>query len=139
LQAVSGAEASGLSATSIGLTVSSAGKVSFTSSTFQSAYESNPTAVEKLVSNIYTTLNDITNGALGSADSSTGGTIGAQTTALNSDVASITSQIATITKDNNEALQILVKEYSIAEAAAQTASITETYLGLIINTSSGSS
>ena len=65
LTAVSGAEASGISANSIGLTVSSAGTISFTSATFQSAYESNPKAVQKLVGDIYTTLTDITIGALG--------------------------------------------------------------------------
>jgi flagellar hook-associated protein 2 len=139
LQAVSGAEASGLSANSIGLKVSSAGTVSFTSATFQSAYESNPTAVGKLVGTIYSTLKSITTGALGSANNSTGGTLGAQISNLNSEVTSITSQVAAITKANNQALQILVSEYSAAEAAAQNASITETYLGLFLNSSSGSS
>jgi flagellar hook-associated protein 2 len=139
LQAVSGAEASGLSANSIGFTVSSAGTISFTSSTFESAYKSNPTAVEKLVSSIYTTLKNITTGALGSSDNSSGGSIGTQITALDSDVTSINSQIATITKDNNVALQILVKEYSVAESAANNASITEEYLSLITNSSSSSS
>jgi flagellar hook-associated protein 2 len=139
LQAVSGAEASGLSANSIGLTVSSAGTISFTSATFQSAYKSNPTAVDKLVSSIYTTLKGITTGALGTANSSTGGTLGAQTTALESTITSINSQIANITKDNNDALQILVKEYSIAESTANNASITEQYLSLITNASSSSS
>jgi flagellar hook-associated protein 2 len=139
LTAVSGAEASGISANSIGLTVSSAGTVSFTSSTFQTAYASNPTAVTKLVSSIYATLKDITTGALGSSDNSTGGTIGAQTTALNSTITSITAQVAQITKDNNQALQILVSEYSTAEATAQNASITETYLGLILGSSSSTS
>jgi flagellar hook-associated protein 2 len=139
LQAVSGAEASGLSANSIGLTVSSAGTISFTSATFQSAYKSNPTAVDKLLSSIYTTLKDITTGALGGTNSSTGGTLGAQTTALESTITSINSQIATITKDNNDALQILVKEYSVAESTANNASITEQYLSLITNASSSSS
>jgi flagellar hook-associated protein 2 len=139
LQAVSGAEASGLSANSIGLKVSSAGTISFTNSTFQSAYASNPTAVDKLVTNIYTTLKNITTGALGSANSSSGGTLGTQVTSLNSDITGITSQVAAITKANNEALQILVSEYSAAESAAQNASITETYLGLFLNSSSGSS
>jgi flagellar hook-associated protein 2 len=139
LTAVSGAQASGISANSIGLTVSSAGTVSFSSTTFESAFASNPTAVQKLVSDIFKTLKEVTAGALGSADSSIGGTIGAQTAALNSDVTSITTQVAQITKNNNEALQILVSEYSTAEAAAQSAQITETFLSLITNTSSSSS
>ncbi len=139
LTAVSGAQASGLSANSIGLTVSSAGTVSFNSTTFQSAFASKPTAVEKLVSDIYKTLKSVTTGALGSADNPAGGTISAQTTALNSDVTSITTQVAQITKNNNEALQILISEYSTAEATAQNAQITETFLGLITNTSSSSS
>jgi flagellar hook-associated protein 2 len=139
LQAVSGAEASGFSAASIGLSVSSAGKISFTSSTFQSAYNSNPTGVEKLVSSIYTTLNAITTGALGSADNSSGGTIAAQTTALDADVTSITSQVALITTDNNDALQILISEYATAETTAENATISEDYLSLITNASSSSS
>jgi flagellar hook-associated protein 2 len=139
LQAVSGAEASGLSANSIGFKVSSAGTVSFTSGTFQTAYQSNPTAVTKLVSNIYTTLKNITTGALGSANSSGGGGLGAQITNLNSEVSSITSQVAAITKANTQALQILISEYTVAEAAAQNASITQTYLGIFLNSSSGSS
>jgi flagellar hook-associated protein 2 len=139
LSAVSGAFASGISANSIGLTVSSAGVVAFAGSTFDTAYAKNPTAVGKLVSNIYTTLKDITSGALGSANSSTGGTLGAQTTALNADIASVTSQVATITKNNNQALQILVAEYATAESTAQNASITEDYLSLITNASSSGS
>jgi flagellar hook-associated protein 2 len=139
LQAVSGAEASGLSADSIGFSVSSAGTISFTSSTFESAYKSNPTAVEKLVSSIYTTLSEITTGALGSTDNSSGGALGTQITSLDSTITSINSQIATITKDNNVALQILVKEYAVAESAANNASITEQYLSLITNASSSSS
>jgi flagellar hook-associated protein 2 len=139
LQAVSGAEASGLSATGIGLSVSSAGTISFTSSTFQTAYNSNPTGVEKLISAIYTTLKDITNGALGSSDSSTGGTIAAQTSALTADTTSITAQVAQITKDNNDALNILVTEYSTAESTAENATITEDYLSLITNPSSSGS
>ena len=139
LSAVSGAYASGISANSIGLTVSSAGAISFSGSTFDTAYASNPTAVDKLVTDIYTTLKGITSGALGSAHSTTGGTLGAQTTALNADIAGITSQVASITKANNQALQLLVSEYATAEATAQNASITEDYLGLITNASSSGS
>ena len=139
LSAVSGAYASGISANSIGLTISSAGAISFSGSTFDTAYASNPAAVGKLVADIYTTLKAVTNGALGSANSTTGGTLGAQTTALNADIAAVTSQVASITKDNNQALQILVKEYATAESTAQNASITEDYLSLITNASSSGS
>jgi hypothetical protein len=47
--------------------------------------------------------------------------------------------VARITKDNNDALNILVSEYSTAEATAQSASITEDYLSLITGSSSSSS
>ncbi|WP_419759408.1 flagellar filament capping protein FliD [Acidisoma sp.] len=139
LTAVSGAYASGVSANSIGLTISSAGAVTFSGSTFNTAYAKNPAAVDKLVANIYATLKGITNGALGSANSTTGGALGAQTSALNADIASVTSEVARITKDNNQALQILVAEYARAESTAQNASITEDYLGLITNPSSSGS
>jgi flagellar hook-associated protein 2 len=137
--AISGAAASGISANEIGLTVSSAGAISFTASTFATAYASNPTAVQALVTQIYKTLDTVTTGALGSADSTTGGTIAAQTTSLSSQVSSINSQIALISKENNNQLQILVEEYSIAEAAATSAQTTQAYLSIFTSTGSGTS
>jgi flagellar hook-associated protein 2 len=137
--AVSGAAASGLSSNDIGLTVSSAGAVSFDTSTFDTAYAKNPTAVEALVTQIYKTLDTVTTGALGSSDSKSGGTIAAQTTALSNQVSSINSQIGLITKDNNAQLQILVEEYSIAEAAATSAQTTQAYLSIFTNSGSSTS
>jgi flagellar hook-associated protein 2 len=138
LSAVSGVAASGLSAASIGLTVSAAGKVSFSSSTFNAALSKNPTGVQALVGKIYSTLNTISTGAIGTSGSSGSsannsaktGTIGAQTTSLNSAITSINAQIATITKENNAQLNILIAQYSAAEAESTSAQITQSYLNI---------
>ncbi len=139
LTAVSGAAASGMTSNSIGLTVSSAGAVSFSSSTFAAAYASNPTGVQNLVTQIYKSLSGVTTGALGSANSTSGGTIGAQTSSLQSEVSSITSQVTQITKQNDDQLQILVNEYSTAEAASTSAQVTQAYLSIFDSTTSSSS
>jgi flagellar hook-associated protein 2 len=137
LTSVSGAAASGVTSNTIGLSVSSTGSVSFNSATFAAAYAKNPTAVTTLINQIYKNLSTVTTGALGS--SGTNGSINAQTTALNDDVTSINSQIASITTSNNDQLQILVQEYTAAETESTSASITESYLSIFNSTTSGSS
>jgi flagellar hook-associated protein 2 len=137
LTSVSGAAASGVTSNTIGLSVSSTGSVSFNSATFAAAYAKNPTAVTTLINQIYKSLSTVTTGALGS--SGTNGSINAQTTGLNDDVTSINSQIASITTSNNDQLQILVQEYTAAETASTSASITESYLSIFNSSTSGSS
>jgi flagellar hook-associated protein 2 len=148
LSAVSGAAASGLSATSIGLTVSAAGKVSFNSTTFNTALSQNPAGVQALVGKIYSTLSTISAGAIGTSGSSASttstststtantGTIGAQTSSLQDSITSIDAQIATITKENNAQLNILISQYSAAEAESTSAQITQSYLDVFTSTGS---
>lgn len=139
LSAISGAAASGVSANAIGLTISSTGAVSFDSGTFGQAYASHPTAVQKLVSEIYTSLSSITKGAIGGTNSGSGsGSIGAQTTSLNAQVTSINSQIKQINTQNTSQLQNLINEYTLAETKASTASITQAYLSIFLTTSGSS-
>ncbi len=152
LNTVSGAAASGLSANAIGLTVSSAGAVSFNSTSFSSAYAKNPTAVQTLISQIYKTLNTITTGAIGGSGSAstnttspTGtttkstGDIGSQTSALQATITNIDSQITQTTKNNNTQLQLLVQEYTSVINTSNSASITQAYLSVFTNTSTTSS
>jgi flagellar hook-associated protein 2 len=142
LSSVSGAAASGVSAAGIGLKISSGGAVSFDSTAFATAYAANPTAVQNLVGKIYTTLETIKTGAIGGAGSGTTaastGAIGAQTAALQSSITSINVQVAQITKQNNDQLQLLIAEYTLAENASTAASITQSYLDIFTSTSSGS-
>lgn len=145
LTSVSGAAASGLSAKAIGLSVSSAGTVSFNSSAFTAAYAKNPIAVQSLVGQIYKTLEGIGTAAIGGSGSSTNssatttkstGAIGAQTASLQGMITSIDSQVSQITKDNTEQINLLVQEYTNAENAATAASITQSYLDVFTGASS---
>jgi len=153
LNSVAGAAASGLSANAIGLTVGTNGAVSFNSSTFATAYAANPKGVTALVSQIYSNLNNVTTGALGSGGTTSGsgstaitiasttknqGSIYAVTSGLQTTITSIGTQEATISANNNAQLQILVEEYTLAESAATTAQTTQAYLSLFTSTNSSS-
>jgi len=154
LSAVSGAAASGVSANAIGLTVSSTGTVSFNSATFATAYAANPTGVAALVTQIYKNLDTVSNNALGSAAASTTssatttttttttgtnkGSIAAQIAALQTNVTSLNSSATAISKSNAAQLQILLSEYTVAEAAQTSASTSQAYLDIFNSTSSAS-
>ncbi|OYV38444.1 MAG: flagellar hook protein [Rhodospirillales bacterium 20-64-7] len=142
MTAVSGIAASGLSAAAIGLSVSSTGAVSFNSGTFGSAFAKNPTGVQALIGKLYASLDGISKAAIGSTSgSSTGtastGSIGAATSSLQSQITSINSEVTQLTKQNNAQLNILVQQYSAAEAAATSAQISQAYLSIF--TAAGSS
>ncbi|HTI00226.1 MAG TPA: flagellar filament capping protein FliD [Acidisoma sp.] len=134
VNAVAGAAASGVTSNSIGLTVNSSGQVSFDSTKFSSAYASNPTGVQALLSKIYDSLNNTTSLALGGDNGS--GNIGAQTTSLNSQVATINAQITQITKQNNSALSLLISQYTLAETQSTQAQITQAYLNIFLTSGS---
>jgi flagellar hook-associated protein 2 len=149
MSAVSGADASGMSAKAIGLTVSSTGGVSFDSATFATAYAQNPSAVQSLIGKIYTSLSSISTGAIGNGSSTstdgTGGTsaaatgsVGAATTSLQATVTSIGDQITQLSKQDSDQIQQLINEYTITEAAQQKASITESYLSIFSSSNSAS-
>lgn len=148
MTSVSGLVASGVSAGAAGLSISSSGVISFNSTSFASEYAKNPTAVEKLVGNLYQKLNTVSVGAIGgsaSSAASSGGTkkttgfISAQTTSLNGIITSIDSQITQLTKQGSAALKRMEALYTTAETKASSASITQTYLSIFNNSSSSSS
>ena len=135
-----------MTSNSIGLTVSSKGAVALNSTTFASAYAKNPTAVQNLLSQIYTGLSTATKQALGSSTStsSTGnavgeGTITAQTDAEQNSITSINSEISQMEKTDTTELDNLATAYSTSESAASNASITSMYLDIFTSTSTSSS
>ncbi len=152
LSAISGAEASGLSAASLGFSVSSSGQVSFDSSKLSGALANNPTAANALINDIYNSLNGVTKGAIGSgkgsspastssslAFSTANGSIGAEKSALNNTVSNLNTQITAIQKENVQILTTMENEYSTAEAASTTAQLDSEYLSFLTNSSSSSS
>jgi flagellar hook-associated protein 2 len=134
LSRVSSAAASGQTSNTIGLTVSSTGAVAFNSATFATAYAANPTAVTTLVNQIYKNLTGVTTAALGS--SGTNGTISAQDAAQTAAIASLQTEITSISKNNAAQLQILLQEYTATEAASTSAQISQSYLSIFTNSGS---
>lgn len=147
LNSVSQLAASGVSAAAVGLSVSSTGAVSFNAASFATEYAKNPTAVQNLVSGLYTTLNGITTGAIGTSSGSasgvvttkTTGFISTSTTSLNALITSLDSQATQISKENAAQLKILESQYTVAENVATNASITSEYLGIFLGSGSSTS
>jgi flagellar hook-associated protein 2 len=133
LTSISGAAASGESANSIGFAVSSTGAVTFNSATFATAYAANATGVTALISQIYKGVNTLATSAVGS--SGTGGTVAAAVKDDNTDITNLNAEIANIALSNDAQISILVQEYSIAEAASTSASITQSYLSIYTSSS----
>jgi flagellar hook-associated protein 2 len=148
LGAISGLAASGYSAAAVGFTVGANGAVTFSASTFATAYAADPTAVNNLVGKIYSSLHTVAAAALGSGSGSAAsvyngsgtaskGTIGAQVTTLQNEEKNLVTQESLIQKENTAALQILVKQYTTAESNQTNAQISQAYLS-IFGSSSGS-
>jgi flagellar hook-associated protein 2 len=146
LTSVSQLVASGVSAGAAGLSVSGSGTVSFNATSFASEYAKNPTAVQNLVSGLYTSLNGIANSALGTSSGSANGTVTTKTTgivaaatnSLNGLITSIDAQVTQVEKQNAAQLKLLQQEYTVAESNASNASITQTYLGIFLGSGSSS-
>lgn len=144
MSAVSSLAGSGISASQLGLSLSSSGKVSFSSASFASTYAKNPTEVGSLVSQLYTKLKNITASAIGAASgsSTTGskvtGYISAQTNSLNDSINSIQQQITQISKQASATLKSLSTAYTAAENKESSASITSAYLSIFLGNSSSS-
>jgi flagellar hook-associated protein 2 len=144
ISSISGLAGSGVSAGAIGLSITSSGGVTFNTSSFASEYAKNPTAVQNLVSTLYTKLNGITVGAIGQSSGSASGIhtaaktgfIDATTTSLNALISSLQTQADQIAKQNASILNNLAKQYTVAESNASNASITQAYLGIFLGSGS---
>ncbi len=132
-----------MTSNSIGLTVSSKGAVALNSTTFASAYAKNPTAVQNLLSQIYTGLSTATKQALGSSTSTSSGPAlrwararsRRRPTPSTNTITSINSEISQMEKTDTTELDNLAAAYSTAESAATNASITSMYLDIFTSTS----
>lgn len=144
MNAVSSLAASGFSASQVGLSISSSGKISFNNASFASVYAQNPATVGSMVSKLYNSLKTITANAIGSSSAtsatgkSTTGLISAQTTSLNNSINTIQQQVTQISKQASATLRSLSNEYTVAENKASSASITTAYLSIFLGNSSSS-
>lgn len=140
LGAVSGLSTTGLSAADIGITIGNNGAVSFDSGTFASAYQSNPSGVDTLVSQLYAQVNAITTAAVGSSTGSSGSTSGiinAQQNSLNNSVKNLQAEITQQSAFVKAQLQIYADQFTQLEQSQSSLSVTSSYLSLL--TGSGSS
>lgn len=142
MNAVSTLEASGVTANQIGLSISSTGKISFSSASFASAYAKTPTQVGRLVSDLYNTLKTVTASAIGSAKSGSSkgmsGFIPSATDSLNESINAIETQVTQISTQASATLKSLSSEYTVAEDKASSASITDAYLSIFLGNSNSS-
>lgn len=142
MSAVSTLEASGVTANQIGLSISSTGKISFSSASFATAYAKNPTSVGSLVSGLYNTLKTITASAIGTAKSGSAagdtGFIASATDSLNASINAIEQQVTQISAQASASLKSLSSEYTMAEDKASSASVTDAYLNIFLGNSNSS-
>lgn len=137
LGSISGLTTTALSGADIGITIGSNGVVSFNSGTFASAYQSNPSGVETLVSQLYTQVNAITTATVGSANGAGSGTIGAQQNSLNSDIKSLKAQVNQQSDFVKAQMQIYADQFTQLETSQSNLAVTSNYLSLL--SGSGSS
>jgi len=146
LSAISSAAGNGLCANSLGFSISSAGDLSFSSSTFATAYKANPTGVDNLIKTIETNVGNIVTAAVGTSGSSSvsgsgsgtaaSGFVGAATTDLKSSVSSLTNEIKQETLIGNEQITNLEAEFMNAINQTSGTSSTLSYLSILTNSSS---
>ncbi len=149
IASIADAAGSGISAGSLGFSISSAGSISFSSTKFSSAYQKNPTAVDSLVKQIGAAVKEVVSGAIGSS-STTGsnsgsgsgalgsGFIGASTTDLNSTVSSLKSEIVQQTLLGNQQITNIENQFNAAINGTSGANSTLAYLGALLNTTTKS-
>lgn len=142
MSVVSSAASGGLTANTLGFTISSSGKLSFSSAAFAATYATNPSAADSLIKTIETRIGGVVSGAIGTTGGSaqgggSGGFVGAATTDLQSTITSLQSQIATQTTIGNQQIANLEQEFTSAINQTSGASTTLTYLSIL--SGSGSS
>lgn len=146
LSAVSSAASGGLTANTLGFSISSSGKLSFSSATFATAYATNPTAADSFIKTLEAKVGGIVSGAVGTAGASSAaatgggatgsGFVGAAATDLKSSVTSLQSQIATQTMIGNQQIANLEQQFTSAINRTSGASTTLTYLSILMGSGS---
>jgi flagellar hook-associated protein 2 len=149
LSAISSAAGSGLSANAIGLSVNGSGVVSFDGSKFASAYASNPSGVDALITQIQQSVRDVVSGAIGNAGASSGS--GSTTPATDSASGFIQSSISNLQTTNTSITQEiraqqqldiqqidnLESEFATATAATSNSNTILGYLSSFLSSSTG--
>lgn len=139
LSTVAGAAEGGLAAASIGLSVGSAGSLTFSSAALASAYAKNPMAVNMLVQQIEQGVSAVVAGAVGGTNGTPGGAggfVGAETKDLQTSVTSIGQQVSAQQKLAAEQVADLEHAFTVVEAQFGSASTTLDYLGAILGAGS---
>lgn len=150
LSGISSAAGSSLSANALGFTISSGGQLSFDSSTFNTAYASNPTGVDNLVQSIAKAVQNVVSGAIGStgttssgsatstSQASTTGFLQSATSDFQSTVKSLNQEIAQQQTLAAAQVSLLEQQFVSAEAATNGANSTLAYIGAVLGSSKGS-
>lgn len=131
--AVSTLSFGGLSANAAGISLNKDGSLTFSASDFASAYASNPSALNGLVGELYTQLNNVLQPAIGSTVT---GTVAEQTNALNQTVTGLNQEIAQETTSINAQIENDANAYSAMENAQSTYGSWNDYLDAITSGSS---
>jgi flagellar hook-associated protein 2 len=147
LSGISSAAGSGLSANAIGLTISSGGQLSFSSTVFGGAYAKNPAAVDNLVKGMVKVMQRVVGGAVGSAGTTpsggnattstttNSGFLQSASTSLKAAVTSLDQEISQQQQIESSQVLLLEQQFSAAEAATGSASTTLAYIGSLLSTS----
>lgn len=145
ISGIAAAAGSGISAGSLGFSISSSGKVAFSATQFSAAYQKNPAAVDNLVKQIGTAIQTVVSGAVGSGTTKStrsgsgsgalgSGFIGASTTDLNSTVSSLKSEINQQMILGNQQITNIENQFNAAINGTSGANSTLAYLGALLNT-----
>lgn len=133
LSAVSGLSTGSLSGRDIGITVSKDGALSFDSALFASAFKSNPSGVNALVTQLHDRMHTVTQGALGA---SSNGFISSRKDSLNQSISSLQSEISQQNDFVNQQMQIYAQQYGQLQSKQNALTVQSNYLSLL--TGSGS-
>lgn len=145
VSAVSGAYSGSMTASGIGITVSKTGSVSFDQGAFSTAYKQNPSAVESLVQQLFTRIDNVVGPATGGYASSAGltysgsGTVAAEKNALSQDIKGLNQQIQNRRSFVAQQMQTAANEYTQMEQALQASQVSAAYLSVFSGNGSGSS
>lgn len=129
VNAVSGLSNGTLSARDIGITTNKDGSVSFDSTKFAAAFQSNPSAVNSLVSQLHDQLSSITQAAIGTAGQ--GGFIAAQQKSINQGISNLNSEINQQNQFVNQQMQIYTKQFGNLQGTQNNLKVQNSYLSLL--------
>ncbi|MGN8158744.1 flagellar filament capping protein FliD [Salinisphaera sp. RV14] len=129
VNAVSGLSNGTLSGRDIGITTNKDGTISFDSTQFASAFQSNPSAVNDLVSQLHDQMSSITQGAIGATGQ--GGFIAAQQKSINQSISNLNSEISQQNQFVNQEMQIYTQQFGTMQSKQNSLQVQNSYLSLL--------